>query len=101
MCLHEVENPLLEVVKHANLHYMEEVRLWEVPHNTGNRWKHVESSVNRARRVFSIGSLGVAIGEHSVLVVIALGVLHVRMHIISKFVPWTVAPKTDTPLKIM
>jgi len=45
---HEVENPLLEVVKHADLHCMEEVGLGEVAYNTGNMSKHVESSVNMA-----------------------------------------------------
>ena len=34
--LHEVENLLLEVVKHADLHCMEEVRLRVVAHHTGN-----------------------------------------------------------------
>ena len=66
MRLHEVENPLLEVVKHADLHCMEEVRLREVAHNTGNMSKHVESSVNMARREFGIGSLGVGIAERSI-----------------------------------
>jgi len=47
--LHDVENPLLEVVKHADLHCMEEIGLREVAHNTGNVSKHVESSVNMAR----------------------------------------------------
>jgi len=46
--LHEVENPLLEVVKHADLHCMEEVGLREVTHDTGNMSKQVESSVNMA-----------------------------------------------------
>jgi len=47
--LHEVENPLLEVAKHANLHCMEEVGLREVAHNTGNVSNHIEFSVNVAR----------------------------------------------------
>jgi len=34
--LHEVENPLLEVNKHANLHCKEEVGLQEATHDTGN-----------------------------------------------------------------
>jgi len=34
--LHEVENPLLEVIKHADLHCMEEVGLQEAAHDTGN-----------------------------------------------------------------
>jgi hypothetical protein len=46
MHLREMENPLMEVVKHPDLHCMEEVRLWEVTHDTGNMSKHVESSVN-------------------------------------------------------
>jgi hypothetical protein len=42
--LHEVENPLLEVIKHANVHCMEEVRLQEVAHDKGDMSKHIESS---------------------------------------------------------
>jgi len=63
MRLHEVENPLLEVVKHADLHCMEEVGLREVAHNTGNMSKHVESSVNMAQQEFGIGCLGGGIAE--------------------------------------
>ena len=48
MRLHEEENPLLEVVKHADLHCMEDVGLREIAHNSGNRSKHVDSSVNMA-----------------------------------------------------
>jgi hypothetical protein len=44
-----MENPLLEVVKYANLHCMKEIGLREIAHNTGNMSKHVESSVNMAR----------------------------------------------------
>jgi len=47
--VHEVENTLLEVIKHADLHCMEEVGLREVAHDTGNMSKHVESSENMAR----------------------------------------------------
>jgi len=64
--LHEVENPLLEVVKHANLHCMEEVGLPEVAHDTANMSKHVESSVDIARRDFGIGWVGVLIAERSI-----------------------------------
>jgi len=64
--LHEVEYPLLEVVKHADLHCMEEVGLMEVSHNTGNMSKHVESSVNMARQEFGIGCLGVGIADRSI-----------------------------------
>jgi hypothetical protein len=64
--LHEVQNPLLEMVNHADLHCMDEVGLREVAHNKGNMSKHVESSVNMAPREFRIGCLGVGIAEHSV-----------------------------------
>jgi len=47
--LHKVENPLLEVIKHADLHSMEKVGLREVAHKTRNMSKHIESSVNLAR----------------------------------------------------
>jgi len=47
--LHEVENPLLEVIKHANLHCMEKVGLRDVAHNTGIMSKDIESWVNMAR----------------------------------------------------
>ena len=62
---HVVENPLLEVVKRADMHCMEEVGPREVAHNTGNISKHVESSLNMARREFGIRCLGVAITERS------------------------------------
>jgi hypothetical protein len=64
--LHEVENPLLEMVKHADLHCMEEVGLWEVAHYTGNMSKHAVSSVDMARQEFGIGCLGVGIAERSI-----------------------------------
>jgi len=99
--LHEVENPLLEVVKHADLHCMEEVARREVGRNTWNVSKHIESSVNMARRDFGIGCLGVGISERSIKVVIPPGVLLVRMHIISKFVLWTLAPNPDMSLEMM
>jgi len=86
-----VENQLLEVVKDADLHCMEEVELREVAHDTGNMSKQVESSVDMARREFGIGSLGVGIAEHSIYIVIPPGVLLVRRDIISKFVLWTLA----------
>jgi hypothetical protein len=66
VCLHAVENALLEVVKHADLHSMEEVRLREVPHNTENVSNHVKSLVNMARSQFSIGCLRVGIAERSI-----------------------------------
>ena len=66
MHLHEVENPLLKVVKHADLHCMEEVGLREVAHNTGNMSKQVESSANMVRREFGICCLGAGIAERSI-----------------------------------
>jgi len=64
--LHEVENPLLEVVKHAELHCMEEVGLREGAYDIGNMSKHAESLVDKARREFGIGGRGVGIAEHSI-----------------------------------
>jgi len=66
VCLHEVENPLPEVIKHADLHCMEDVGLREVAHDTGNMLKHVESLVNTVRPVFGISCLGGGIGERSI-----------------------------------
>jgi hypothetical protein len=73
--IREVENPLLEVVTHAVLHCMGEVRLREVTHNTGNMSKHVESLVDIAQPEISIGYLGVGTTERSIYVVILPGVL--------------------------
>jgi len=98
--LHEVENPLLEVVKHADLHSMEEVGLREVTHDTRNMSKNIESLVNMEPREFSIGCRGVGIAECSIQVVIPPEVLLVRRDIISKFVLWTFTPKTDMPLEM-
>ena len=66
MRLHEVENPLLEVVKHADQHCMEEVRLQEITHNTGNMSKQIESSVDMSKPEFGMRCLGVGIAEHSI-----------------------------------
>jgi len=99
--LHEVENPLLEVVYLADLHCMEVVGLREVAHNTVNMSKHAASSVDMVGQEFGIGFLGVGILERSLLVVIPPGVLLVRRDIISKFVLWTLAPKTYMPLEMM
>ena len=98
---HEVENPLLEVVKHADLHCMEEVGLREVTHDTANMSTHIQSSVNMARRKFGIRCSAVGITERSIQVVIPPGVLLVRRDLMSKFVLWTLAPKTDMPLEMM
>jgi len=45
---------------------MEEVGLREVAHDTGNMPKHVESSVDMARREFGIGCVVVGIAERSI-----------------------------------
>jgi len=50
----------------ADLPCMEEIRLREGTHNTGNMSKNFESSVNLAQREFGIGCLGVGIDEHSI-----------------------------------
>jgi hypothetical protein len=62
----EVEIPLREVVKHADLHCMEEVGLREVAHDSGNKSKCVESSVELAQREFGISCLCVGIAERSI-----------------------------------
>jgi hypothetical protein len=64
--LHEVENPLLEVVKHADLPWMEEVEIREVAHDTGNMSNNVQSSVDLVRREFGVGYHGVGIAEHCI-----------------------------------
>jgi hypothetical protein len=80
---------------------MQEVRLPEVVLNTGNLPKHIQSSVNMARREFVIGCFDVGIAERSTYVVIPLWVLLVRRDIISKFILWIVAPKPDKSLEKM
>jgi hypothetical protein len=45
LCPHEVGNPLLQMVKHADLHCKEEVGLQEITYDTGNQSKYIESSV--------------------------------------------------------
>jgi hypothetical protein len=99
--LHEVESALLEEVKHAGLHCMQEIGHQEVAHDTGNMSKHVKFGVHMARRGFTIGCLGVGIAERFIQVVIPPEVFLVRRDIISKYVLWTVAPKTDIPLEMM
>jgi hypothetical protein len=61
-----VENPLVEVVKHADLHWMEDVGLGEVAQDTGNILTHIEFSVNMAPPEFSIGCLGVGITARAI-----------------------------------
>jgi len=66
MRLHKMNNPLLELVTHADVHCMEEVGLPEVAHDTWNMSKLVQSLVNMTRQEFRIGCLGVGIAEHSI-----------------------------------
>jgi len=66
MCLHEMVNPREELFKHADLHWMEEVGLREVAHNTRQMSKQVESTVNIAQPQFGIGCLGVGIADCSI-----------------------------------
>jgi len=80
---------------------MEEVGLWDVAYDTTNMLKHFQSSVDMARGEFSISCLGVAIAKGSVYLVIHPGVLLVSRDIISLFVLWTLAPKTEMPLMMM
>jgi len=61
-----VEIPLLELLKDADLHCMEEVGLREVAHNTGNVSKHIDTSVNMAQQEFVIGCIGVGIAVGSI-----------------------------------
>jgi hypothetical protein len=101
VCFYKVENPLLEVVKHADLHCVKKVRLREGTHNAGNVSKHVESAVNVARQQFGNGYLVGGIAELSIYVVIPAWVFLVRRVIITKCVLWTLAPKTDIPLEML
>jgi hypothetical protein len=64
--LHELENPLQEVIKHADHHCMEEVGLREVAEDTGYMSQHIEYSVDMARREFSIGCHVVGVTESSI-----------------------------------
>jgi hypothetical protein len=66
MRIHEVEYPLLEVIKRANVHCMEEVGHRKISHDTGNLSTHIESSVHMARREVGTGLLGVGITERSI-----------------------------------
>jgi len=86
MRIHEVENPLLEVLKNADLHCMEKVGLREGADEAGNMSKDVESVVDMQQRQFGISCLSVGIAERSIWVEIQPGVLLVRRDIISKFV---------------
>jgi hypothetical protein len=80
---------------------MEEVGIRKVAHDTGNMPKHFESLVIMARRELGMGCLGVGIAERSIQIVILQGVFLVRRDIISKFLLWTLTPKTDMPLEMM
>jgi hypothetical protein len=61
-----VENPLLEVIKHADLDGMDKVGLRDGAHDTGNMLKYVDSSMTIARRDVGIGCLGIGIAERSI-----------------------------------
>jgi hypothetical protein len=80
---------------------MEEVGIREVANNTGNMLKQVASSMHLARREFYIGCLDVGITDCSKKVVILPGVLLVMRDIITKFVLWTLGPKTDMSIEMM
>jgi hypothetical protein len=64
--LHEVENPLLELIKDANLHCIEEFPFRQVAHDTGNMLNQVESPVNMEQQELNIGWLCVSITEGSI-----------------------------------
>jgi hypothetical protein len=101
MLLHEVENPLLVVFSHADLHRGEDVFHSKIAHHTGNASNEVSSIVNLASGQFRIGSIGVGIAPHSMFVVILLGMLLIRWELISNFDWWTLTLKTTMLLKIM
>jgi len=96
-----VENPLLEVVKHADLYCLAEVGCEKVAHDTGDLSKPVESSANMAQGQFSLSFLGVGIVQHTIQVVIPPGVLLVRRDIIAKFVLWRLVQSTAMLLEMM
>jgi len=64
--LHEEEDPLLVLVKHADLHCMEEFWHREVTHNTWSMSKLVECLANMVQRMFSMSCLCVGIAESSI-----------------------------------
>jgi len=66
MRLPAVENPHVEVIKHADRRCLEEVGLREVTHDPGNMSKHLEFSMDIARQEFGIGCLGIVIAERSI-----------------------------------
>jgi hypothetical protein len=83
------------VVKHVDLHCVEEVGLQLVTHDTENMLKHLEHWVTMAPQEFGIRCLGVGIAERSKWIVIPPGLLLVRRNIIFKSDVWTVAPESD------
>jgi len=60
-----VETPLLEVVKHGNVHCMKEERLRGVAHDTQNMSMEAKFSVNMVQPEFRIDCLGVGSTVHS------------------------------------
>jgi hypothetical protein len=85
----------------ADQHWMEEVALREVRDIAGNMLKHIESSVNIARRKIVITCLGDGISERSTYIVILPGVLLVRMQISAKFAYWTLVSEPDMSLEMI
>jgi hypothetical protein len=61
-----VENALLEVVMHANVHSIEVCGFREVAHNTGSMLKQIEFSVNMGQREFGSICCGISIAVHSI-----------------------------------
>jgi hypothetical protein len=55
VCLHEVEHPLVEGVKHDNQHEKEEVGVQVVNHDRGNMSYHVQFFVKIGLQAFTIG----------------------------------------------
>jgi len=64
--LYKLKNPFLNVVNHADVHYLEKFGLREVAHNSGNMSKHTATLVNIARQEFGTGCLCVGIAERSI-----------------------------------
>lgn len=61
-----MENPRLQVVKHADLYCMEEVRLRDVYQDRESRSKYVESAMIMVHQEFGIGCLGHGNSEGSI-----------------------------------
>ena len=64
VCLHDLENRLLDLFKYAELPCTEEVGLREVPHNAVAMSKYVECTVHMAQREFGVYCLDIDNAEH-------------------------------------